>query len=275
MRTFHMIGVAILSMIIASQASAADCQLQSYGALAVTPGEDDASSFPVTIGDRTFTAGFEPFFARSQVRPAVVEALGQDISSFHGFSTARFKQIVIAKALVESTDAIVQDPGKGPDLYLGRDVLHHFDLELDLGHDTIRLFSTEHCAGQVVYWAGEHYELSYKGSIFGGLFDAVVNGRKIKVVLAPNHLESDVEANLRDELGLIPDANNKLQLDTLEIGGIRLRHLSTGLWEHTINGSFAPDTLPEMLIGADVLKHMRVFIAQKEQKIYFTVADAS
>ena len=67
-------------------------------------------------------------------------------------------------------------------------------------------------------------------------------------------------------------------LDSLEFGGVRLTRLSVGpFYIRPLDGDpgarLDPEArrdMPDLLIGADVLKRLRLFVAQDEKVIYLT-----
>jgi hypothetical protein len=265
----------------AGRAVATDCRLEAYGEVTVTPGKGDRSLFPITVDGRVLQAAFEPTSMQSLTQRAIPHTLDKVPQYGRLIDSVMFDQIVLGKLRIASPTVGIADLEPGVDVDLGQDVLRIVDLELDLSKDKIRFFSPDHCADQTVYWAKEHYEFDYQDTIYGGQFEAIVNGQAIRAVLSPSSLRTVIDVTRLSDLGLAKGGDGKVEVDTLEFGGIHLRHrkldaltvahLGNVLGPHNPAGS-AADT-PTILIGADVLKHLRVFVANQEHKVYFTVAD--
>lgn len=190
---------------------------------------------------------------------------------------------------------------------LAPDFLSKFDLDFDFGHNTLNLFSPDHCDGRVVYWAS-HYAAIRVG----------VNGRD-------NHINVPVTLDGRDYAALL-DTGAALTLLSeraayrdfdLKAGGpglepitdapkdalVRYRHrfktltidsitvnnpiigilrdaAEQSFWRHH-SAIYARDPVfglsfrtHRIILGMDVLRKLHLYIAYKEKKLYVTAASA-
>jgi hypothetical protein len=163
--------------------------------------------------------------------------------------------------------------------------MNQFDMEIDLGHNAIRLFSTKHCEGKVVYWSPDYLELPFTIGRTGKLVvDAIVNGKSVKARLAPGWAHSSVRSDALAKIGAAAGSKGTILLDSLEFGGIKLPHINAVVYDPEpdaapITGSHLTGRIdtspPEFTIGNDVLRRLRLYIAIKENKAYFTLASAS
>jgi len=280
--TLALVAVLALSGYRTSQAS--PCPLARYGEFQVTQGEHGRSLMPVLVDGRPLLASLRLENYETETRAGLAETLGDRVYGGRGGEpaeeVANLGSIRLGALTVPNPGAVVTHARIDGDLGLGRDVLDLVDLELDLGHGVVRLFSPKHCAGNVVYWTNEHLELPYHDGYYGPSFEAVINGHAVRAALAPSAAATTVDPDLFATLG-VSKHDGRVDLDSLEFGGIRLRHIAAEeLILRPLDGDFgaritatAIAEKPGILIGADVLKRLRLFIAQGEKKIYLTVGN--
>jgi hypothetical protein len=279
------LALGVVLALSGPQASlAASCVLASYGEFRVTQGEQGRSLMPVLVDGRPLLASFRLENRETESRAGLAESLGDQV--FGGRSgepdqeIANLGSIRLGTLTVPNAGAVVTHAKIDGDLALGRDVLGLADLELDLGHGIVRLYSPKHCAGNVAYWASEHLELPYRDGHYGPSFEASINGHLVRAALAPSAAVTTVDPDLFDSLG-VSRHDGRVDLDSLEFGGIRLHHIAAEtLALQPLDGDFgarlSPNAVaekPGVLIGADVLKQLRLFIAQRDKTIYFTVGN--
>jgi hypothetical protein len=192
----------------------------------------------------------------------------------------------------------------GADGTLGTDWFYGLDVEIDPAGHRLNLYSQDHCAGQVVYWTD-------KFSTIDGFNDplremlwtpAILDGKTIRATLdtgsaattlsaAAAQTEFDVTAT-RD--GARPTqvtgitGNPLMSFDhtfgSLQLGPLTLVNKAVAItdfarYERGVTGTKIPvsDNSPQkrrLMLGMDVIGKLHLFIAYKEEKIYFTPADA-
>jgi predicted aspartyl protease len=189
-------------------------------------------------------------------------------------------------------------------------LLHSYDVDFDFNGGKFNLLSQNHCEGKVVYWPAEAVavvpiEINSESHI---LLPVTVDGHRFKAMLdtgasntvfnleiarsafslTPGNSETPVRGSLQGsplsktythhfaslslegiavsnlQIELIPDLMRNRMMDpkdSLE-GGTRLHdpNRDTGL--------------SDMILGMDILRHLHVYIAYKEKKLYLTPASA-
>jgi hypothetical protein len=177
---------------------------------------------------------------------------------------AKMGELQLGAAHLHGVEAFVDNAEVGhADILLSSLLLENFLPEFDIGHGILRLFSKEHCPDKVVYWAMEYQKLPFRHLGETGVFaNVAVNGDKVLAAINPGIPRSVIPARYLETLS-VPSQDNRAVLGTLEIGGVTLRN-----W--TVSTDM-PGSEATMLIGDDVLKHMRFIIDYDAKAIYFTV----
>lgn len=191
---------------------------------------------------------------------------------------------------------------------LAPDLLQLFDVDFDFGHGKLNLFSPEHCPGKVVYWAGAYAEVPFSfmaASLLGA------NHIKLQMTLDGHALTTALDTGSNTTLLMEPvaiksfglDANSpnaqkiadprqiflyRYQFQSLELNGIAVKHPLITVMSDQAERSFRSlhtskmdsdplygislDT-PDLILGADVLRHLHLYIAYKERMLYVTAAN--
>lgn len=282
-------GVAYRSLFLAAALIAAHpgfsqadvCPLSRYAEFKVTTGEHGRGLVPVTIDGQQVLASLRLEDDVTDARSGLAEALGRRVYGGRAGETQDeatvFGWVSLGGLSVPHVKSMITHARIDGDVGIGRDVLDLSDLEFDLGHGMVRLFKRSHCLGDTVYWSDSHLELRYQDSYFGPRFDAVINGKPVTAALAPSAAMTVVDPDRFEALGLTAQAG-KVTLDSLEFGGVRLTRLTAGpFYVRPLDGDpgarLDPEARrdkPDLLIGADVLKRLRLFVAQDEKVIYLT-----
>jgi predicted aspartyl protease len=184
-------------------------------------------------------------------------------------------------------------------------VLKNYDVDIDFGTNKLSLLSPDHCEGKVIYWPASavavipmHVQKS--GHI---LIPVQLDGKEIYAVLdtgAPvtTLMMPIAESDFGLKMGApdtprsaeMPDrpssATYQHKFSSLNFGGIAVSNLNVSILPDFIKnkidtpglgsrlgGSGSHEEAPDMLIGLNVLRHLHVYIAYKEQKLYITAAD--
>jgi hypothetical protein len=162
---------------------------------------------------------------------------------------------------------------------IGQDILHHFDIELDLGHSRIALFSRDHCRDKVVYWPGDYGELPLDASALHYLiFRASVDGKETvttigtsepvsvvprDVAISRFHVDASASASACDNAVKVPG------FAEIDLGGTVIVHPGIAAsCEHPICPMW--DYQPDLLLGLNHLKRLRIFIDNADSKIFFS-----
>ena len=200
----------------------------------------------------------------------------------------------------------------GVDGVLGLDLLHGYDIELDLGHGKLNLFNRNHCPGHVVYWTSSAAVLPIHiqhDIVF--TVPMTLDGKPVEVLLdtgtdkasmsyATAHrlfgLERGGPALQRISQGPGAAVQYRYAFKTLEAGGLVIANPEieiddNGLhdfgdnrdedcnekqWLNTgsVIGSYRCLTRSDLRLGVQQLRQLRLFIALSEETLYLTSANA-
>lgn len=219
---------------------------------------------------------------------------------------ARIEQFTVGRLRGQNIYVAIQpnpDFGKGT-RYVGLfapDLMGRYDVELDFGAQKMNYFSSDHCEGHVIYWQAaalaivpmrfhqRHIRLpvTLDGHEFiaefdtGATFTSITAGTAKRVFSIDTNTPGNVAVNngmsgafgrvfgtldfegvavknphvvIRPELVGSKDANNDFQT------GSRVKRVDD------------IDDQPDLIVGMDVLKRLRMYIAFDERKIYISPA---
>jgi hypothetical protein len=277
------------------------CQLQQAASVGMITDSRGRVSIPVSIQghDKTLLLSTESVVTGITARTAT--ELGLQLHSSYWSSltiggktlnqSARGVQFRLGNLAADNMELLVfpdnavpfEDAG-----VLGADVMHSYDDELDFRNAQFKLFSQNHCKGQVVYWTheafavvpfaldGEH-RISVPVQLDGKDFTAVL------LTASPNSFMSldlaretfgwnDKTPGLKS-----PDApgspNSTFPFKALTFEGVTVSNPAIRMQPDS-NVETAFGEKRSILLGLDVLRQMHIFIAYSEQKLYLTGASA-
>lgn len=184
---------------------------------------------------------------------------------------------------------------------LGIDLLWQMDIELDLAHRKLNLYAPDHCPGQVVYWAARYEVVPLLRDAFGEFyFPMELDGRKLEATLSTDSsvttLSTDVTRRVygfdKESPGIesVTDAGGKT---TAQYRAMKLTAAGLSVTDEKVrlidpptnscrlsrkNGAIGySDCLYRypLKLGSDVLAKLHIYIATKENLLYFTDAGAT
>lgn len=218
--------------------------------------------------------------------------------------------IQIGNTRMQNVDFIVDVPSDNHPLRptgavvasLGMLMFGKLDLELDLSHKKLGLYSQDHCAGKAVYWSDHASAIPlYRGQAGDFYFVVELNGRKleagISTLLEYSSLEEAASRSLfgidMQSPGIERKATNGgtrafLKVVTITAQGIAITNADVMLqstWEgcklnlnkpatHAVGFDGCLSRYP-LLLGRDVLEKLHLYLATGEKVLYVTSADAS
>lgn len=195
-----------------------------------------------------------------------------------------------------------EDPEQ-PDIVglLGANFLSVFDLSIDPAGKTLDLVNPDHCPDQVIYWPAKAVaKVPIRATPEGDLIIEIkLDGKPVKAILDTGAASStlrihDAERIFNIERGSpdtpsagVLNGNPNLQtyhhvFKTLEFEGITVNNLDIDLIPDKLSREFTetptgshiavtPEGIaPPMLIGMDILRHTRFYIAYKAKTLYVT-----
>jgi predicted aspartyl protease len=190
---------------------------------------------------------------------------------------------------VKHMDFLVGGNGGGSGILgvLGLSILQNYDVEYDLGNGFIRLLRADHCAKTgLVYWAKSdqtHSEMDIQAVTSAEPFTvgtAMLNGSQIRVLfdsganasrISPQAaraagLKTDpadlIDAGYAAGIGRVAVRTHIAPFASFKVGDEEIRNLRLRIGD-TGNGT-------DMLLGADFFLSHRIYVANSQQKLYFT-----
>lgn len=190
---------------------------------------------------------------------------------------------------------------------LGQNVFKHFDIDIDFGAGKLNFISQDHCEGKVIYWPATAVAVIPTHVLKDGqvIIPVTLNGKTLKAeldtgstdtTLMQRSAEGDFNLKLGSAdtptAGVLPDRTGAYTyhhvFQTLSLEGLDIRNPDIYILPDMLRGlvSSEPhvgsmlrdpedvDKTPDMLLGMNVLRHLHVYIAYKEQKLYVTAASA-
>ena len=190
---------------------------------------------------------------------------------------------------------------------LGFDILSHFDVDIDFGTGKLNLISPDHCEGKVVYWPSSavavvpmtlhelgHIEIPVKldGQLQYAIVDTGASNTTLTTLAAASAYDLKLGSPDAPALGNLQghesQATYQHTFKTLEFEGVGInnpqvaiipdstRHTRAAASEPEVGSHLSKATRDEtritMLIGMNVLRHLHIYIAYKEHKLYITPA---
>jgi hypothetical protein len=307
---FRKIAACLAFVLTASAADAADCQLKQLASLDAIM-TDDGVIVPVTLEGRT--GGYMELGLSNGVS-VVTEQTARSLDLRRQAVSQNVFITIAGEQVHQKAEAKLQLGGSTGDSYFGivsalpsadprvtgilaMDVLNQFDIELDLGHNKINLFSPDHCKGQVIYWTKTAAVAAVPMTLRGSMEFAVpmqLDGKDINVELSTNAqamLNGDVA---HGKFGL-ENANGEHTFDVLAVDGLGITHPKLGIYRddsggcngsaHAKGNSLLSEPAvgmtercygrPDLMLSYAQLKHLRVFMAYRERMMYATAAGAN
>ncbi len=198
-------------------------------------------------------------------------------------------------------------PGSmGVDGIFGANFLASYDVELDLAHGKMNLFTQDHCRGQVVYWTQDYdvvpfrldaslhasFEADIDGQPMRALIDTGASSTVLSAQVARHKLNFDpVAAGTAPDGNLIAGGGEEMpfylhRFQSLTLGGVQFRNteikvmtdrMTRAMRDRAPRESNPMDETAEtpLVIGLSHLAKLRVYIAYGEQMIYFSAANAN
>jgi len=190
---------------------------------------------------------------------------------------------------------------------LAPNILKNYDVDIDFGGNKFSLLSPDHCEGKVIYWPASVVAVVPIRVLRSGhiLVPVKLDGKDVKAILDTGAYATTLMLPVaEDEFGLTmgsPDTPKAADMPdrpgaptyehkfaTLSFGGVTvnnpgvvilpdfLRNKAGGpQLGSRLGGSSSPEQEPDMLIGMNVLRHLHIYIAYREQKLYITPADGA
>lgn len=193
---------------------------------------------------------------------------------------------------------------------IGPDILSRFDVDIDFGTGKLNFISPDHCDGKVVYWPTDavavvpmtvfesgHIAITVKldGKIQIAMVDTGASGSTLTTDIAESQYDLKLGSEDAPAEGALQGHSTQTIyrhiFKTLEFEGVTItnprieiipnptRSLVEAAATPRVGSRIASATRDEtkinMLIGMNVLRHLHVYIAYKEHKLYITPAGSA
>jgi hypothetical protein len=235
---------------------------------------------------------------------AIIDAAGQSAQHFVVVRKLNLNGMVAE----DSTFIVMGENGTGAmreDGIFAANFLAAYDVELDLAHHKMNLFTQDHCPGNVVYWTQDYVAVPFHlDASLHATFDASLNDQPLRALLdtgASSTILSAQVARHRFDFdpvaaGTVPDGNliaggGELlpfylhRFQSLTLGGVQFRntevkvmtdHMTRVIRDRAPKESSAMEETKEtpLIVGLSHLARLRVYIAYGEQMVYFSAASA-
>ena len=221
---------------------------------------------------------------------------------------ASFRPLAIGDLAVARTEFMVDPFPHDAQIYAGRmiagslamDLLWPYDVELDLAHRKLVLYSANTCGGRAVSWADHYGRMPMNFTAIGNIyFTAEIDGQKLETSIATSSegsaMSLDVARRLsspeQTSVAPVDAAASSVSAESLT----RVIKLASGdlVIPEAIHLISAPDSCvlstsgnPDgalgysgcygrypLVLGRDALRKLHLYFASKEKLIYFTPAD--
>ena len=172
------------------------------------------------------------------------------------------------------------------------------DLELDLAHSKFKVFSQDHCPGQVVYWSKQYSSAPLLHTRLGAYFFPIeLEGKKLYATISNSRAVTTLGTDVSRALYGFDKSSAGIE-ETHEADGTTYHYRAMNLTAAGVTMANARIRLVDpvedcpldkkkrdvaryrcdgyypMFLGGDLLQQMRLYFATKEGKLYFTSADA-
>ena len=184
-------------------------------------------------------------------------------------------------------------------------ILKNYDVDIDFGGPRLTLLSPEHCEGKVIYWPASAVAVVPMRVLKSGhiAFSAMLDGKPVSAMLDTGASNTTLKIPVAEsDFGLkmgTPDTPRASELNgkpgatvyhhkfaSLDFDGLAVSNLEVALIPDYTSDKYKPgpelgtrlgDTsqsgdFADMLLGMNVLRHLHVYIAYKERKLYITPA---
>ncbi len=308
------VAIAIASPWLVAFAQAADCSaLRLTNSIIMNPIQDaEPLRIPATVGGISKSLVFDlnghlNFISRDTVRDLSLNELSSRFRlgslSAPAATYVTVPQVVFGNAQANNMQFIVADK-PDPKINLpyvdlvSRDIFGGNDVDLDFGARRLNFFSPDHCEGKVVYWP--HQALAIVPMTLEGgtiVVPVTLDGHSLRAIISTSVGQSTMNIEKAErQLGYAPDPPNPkiprsrttsypMRFSTLTFDGITVANplLQMRLFRPGIEDpegkfpTFDYQALrsPDMIIGMDILRHLHVFIAFDEHKLYITEAGSA
>jgi predicted aspartyl protease len=313
MRTI--LGIVLIAAVSFGVAMAEDCPpLSRQTSLPLTLDASGRVNVPIVVNGHDLTVTVDTGAYYSMLSQNTVDQLGLQVGKMPAsmmaiFGGIQLKQVAVAddvkigrlqggkSEFVVAPDKLFHSSVNG---LLGAAILGAFDADFDFAGGKLNLVSQKHCDGTVVYWtkSAPFAVIPFDTNTFAAMLQkskhpkivvhVQLDGKDVTAIVDTGSSRSNLsletaetlfglsESSLTPVRGSVNNTINKIyfqKFKQLGFGSIEINNPSFMLISDT--DSKLPAAAPKMLIGMDILRHLHLYIAYREQKLYVTDASAN
>jgi predicted aspartyl protease len=298
MKKFILAALLLAASVQAASSAPEGCRLERIAEIPVTSLPDGRFTVPVTVAGRKLNFLLDTGGAYGTISSAQANDLHLPVGNVSGglrgvagtkYSSASVLGSITLGGIDWLALYLYVDPDLPPgvDGTLAPDIMKKIDLDIDLSHGKLGLFTQNHCRGKVVYWTTSGYILLPMDMDKDKHIEVPItlDGVKIKAQLDTGAQTSIVSMRALRALGLseksptlkaLTDSEARYQMydhpfKKLEFDGITVNNPNIKV----VSDNFLPSRWVDMIIGVSIVRQLHVYIDYDEEKLYITAADAN
>jgi hypothetical protein len=288
-----------------SNALASDCGLKLLGSTDLSVTDGGRARVQVTINEHPATMFLDTANVVSIIKSSQLEPLAlRSRTAYRNFiindttmtQFAKPNSFALGSLKVEAATFYVlpndaaPSAMSGPELgWLGMDQLWGSDFELDFANRRLNFYSTKHCSGGAVYWTAKYASAQLTRTPLGTLiFPVQVNGKYVEATLSFTNGRTAMRADAARRLYGFDEASRTMTLSGIGLSNenVRVELVSepampascvltsrkTGAYYYL--GEECRGIEPPLYLGMDLVRHLHLYFATREQVVYFSDAEA-
>jgi hypothetical protein len=304
----HLAAACLALALATASARAEDCQLKQFASLDVVE-SDGGLIVPVTLQgqpggymtldlDGIVTGVTDAVAKRFDLRrQAISQNVTINVAGERVFQKAELN-LQLGGSRGDSWVGVLPNYSTSDSRVIGvlaMDVLNQFDLELDFAHHKLNLFSPNHCKGQVIYWTKTAPVAAVPMTLRGDsefVIPMTLDDKSINVELSASETAALNGKIAHDDFGL-DNAKGEHTFKMISVDGLGITNPKLAIYQDSggCNGGARQQAtdllterdpimercygLPDLFLGLQQLRHLRVFVAFKERTLYATSAGAN
>lgn len=282
-------AAAAIALFAASQASAADICSQTtiVATAAMAPDPDGFALIPATLGTAQETMAVNTGAEISELTQDTVARLHLKIIQ-NQFGMYNASGNFSEKAAAVSPFGIgnvstksyafriaLSAPG-GAAGTIAADVLRAYDVDFDFGGGKVNLVSPDHCVGKVITWqtsavAVVAMTVTPEGRI---VLPLTVDGHSLMAVLDTGSATSSITQSAAHSIGAASaSTGSEQQFQAVALDAISVTNPKFNVVTRLIDSTNKPldaSNGADMTLGLNVLKHLHLYVAYHERRLYIT-----
>lgn len=279
------------------------CQMPLLASLSTSVDPGGTVQVPVTVNERALSLIVDTGDIVTGVTNSAADELGLEKKNFD-YTFALLGNVQITKKVnVNSVRIGGISAGSAvmtviPDFalpaadgLLGPDFMQNFDIEFDFAHAKFNVFAPGSCAGKAVYWTKDGYaEMSMQlDNEWHITVPVMLNGKTATAMIDSGATHSFIlMGDLKKYFGITADSAGMKKLGNRSINGTAEQPVyrypfSTltfdGVTVNNPNIEILSDESyhragPQIIVGASILRQLRIYISYKTKTLYVTPAEA-